>query len=121
LPCSAAKYNDRYTYQGGNPSLKAEKQHSVDLNMTYRWFTLIAYWHYFRDGFFQYIKPYADNELITKFSYRNVHSYQTAYIGMVLSPKFGIWQPMLSVGVKSRSSPSPTKASRDAIASPSAS
>lgn len=96
---SNVQYNDRYTYQGGNQALKAHTLHSADLNLTYHWFSLIADWHYYRNGFFQYIKPWDDNPIITEYSYRNVPSYHTAYIGAVLSPKFGIWQPMLDFGV----------------------
>ncbi|MCO6025888.1 outer membrane beta-barrel protein [Prevotella cerevisiae] len=97
---SNVQYNDRYTYQGGNPLLQPCQTHTAEFNITYHWIHFNGNWTYYHDSFYQYVKPYEKSSNITVFSFRNIPHYQSIYAGVTLSPKLAWWQPMFDFGVR---------------------
>ena len=97
---SNLQYNDRYTYQGGNPVLQPCQKHTAELDVAYHWVHLSASWRYYHDSFYQYVKPFEGSSDITVYSFKNVPHYQVFYMGMTLSPKLKWWQPMFDFGIR---------------------
>lgn len=94
---SNVQYNDRYTYQSGNPVLQPSQTHTIELNVSYKWVQLSANWRYYRNSFFQYVEPYEEDENITVYTFRNLGHSQSCYAGLTLSPAVKFWKPMLVV------------------------
>ncbi len=94
------QYNDRYTYQGGNPALRSCQLHTAELRVSYHWVQFNADWRYYHDGFYQYVKPFDASPDITVYSFKNIPHYQIVYLGVTLSPKVGWWQPMFDFRIR---------------------
>ena len=94
------QYNDRYTYQGGNPLLQPTTVHTLAATLSYKWIQFYANWRYYKNAFYQCVEPYKQGSDITIFAFRNIPNYQSMYAGFSLSPKIGCWRPMLDVWVK---------------------
>ena len=97
---SNVQYNDRYTYQGGNPLLQPTTTHTIEMNLSYKWIQLEANWRYYYDSFYQCVEPFEKDPEITVFTWKNLPHYQSLYMGLTLSPKWGWWQPMLNMGLR---------------------
>lgn len=91
------QYNDKYTYQGGNPLTQPAYLHTIAMNASYRWLRFYTSWRYTKNAFYQCVEPYEKNAEITVYTYRNNPHYQSMNLGMTLSPKLGCWQPMLDM------------------------
>ncbi len=91
------QYNDKYTYQGGNPLTQPAYLHTIAMNASYRWLRFYASWRYTKNAFYQCVEPYEKNAEITVYTYRNHPHYQSMNLGVTLSPKVGCWQPMLDM------------------------
>ena len=96
---SNVQYNDRYTYQSGNPLAKPSYIHTVAMNLSWRWVRFYANWRYTKDALYQCVVPYEKDNEITVFTYRNLPHYQTVASGVSLSPKFGCWSPILDMSL----------------------
>lgn len=94
------QYNDRYTYQGGNPLLQPTTVHTLAATLSYKWIQVYANWRYYRNAFYQCVEPYEQGSDITIFTFRNIPKYQSMYAGLSLSPKVGCWRPMLDIWIK---------------------
>lgn len=94
------QYNDRYTYQGGNPLLQPTTVHTLAATLSYKWIQVYANWRYYRNAFYQCVEPYEQGSDITIFTFRNIPKYQSMYAGLSLSPKVGRWRPMLDIWIK---------------------
>lgn len=92
------QYNNKYTYQGGNPLTQPAYLHTVAMNASYRWLRFYTSWRYTKNTFYQCVEPYEKNSEITVYTYRNHPHYQSVNLGITLSPKVGCWQPMLDMG-----------------------
>lgn len=93
------QYNDKYTYQGGNPLTQPAYLHTIAMNASYRWLRFYTSWRYTKNAFYQCVEPYEKNAEITVYTYRNHPHYQSMNLGMTLSPKVGGWQPMLDLSI----------------------
>ena len=91
------QYNNKYTYQGGNPLTQPAYIHSVAMNVSYHWLRFYTSWRYTKDGFYQCVEPYEKDPEITVYTFRNQPHYQSINSGITLSPKIGCWQPMLDL------------------------
>lgn len=96
---SNTQYNNRYTYQSGNPLVQPSYLHTIAANVSYRWLRFYFNWRYTKDAFYQCVEPYEKDNEITLFTFRNLSHYQTISSGITLSPKFGCWHPMLDLSM----------------------
>ncbi len=92
-------YINRFTLQGGNPYLKPEKTHSVEI--TGAWRRLFAQLSYTlkKDPIISTTKPYGDTgevKLMTLDNFPEIHSIR-AFIGT--SFNIGIWEPRINLGL----------------------
>lgn len=91
------QYNDRYSYEGGNPMLRPVLLHNVGLQMAYSILTLSVGYEHRVDDIMRVDRPYGGEAVI--FTYENVD--RTGQLTALLSArtKVGWWQPSYSVGV----------------------
>ena len=92
---SNIQYDDRFTYETGNPLLKPEMNHDVSLAGIYKWFFFSASYQYVKDAIVGIVEAYKEGEPINLMTYMN-YDYISKYTAMVsLSPKISIWSPRL--------------------------
>lgn len=92
-------YINRFTLEGGNPYLKPEKIHSVELMGAWRQFFGQITYIYKKDPIMNTTYPYADDaevKLITMANFPKIQNLQ-AFIGAQF--RVGVWQPKVNVGV----------------------
>lgn len=94
---SNLQYDDRFTYEGGNPNLKPETIHDLTFMGSYRWIQLFASYQQHRDAIRFVAESYDKNPAITLFTRRNFRKIEFLNTGLVLSPKFGMWEPSLDL------------------------
>ncbi|TGX87346.1 TonB-dependent receptor domain-containing protein [Muribaculum intestinale] len=92
-------YINRYTLQGGNPYLKPEKIHSVELTGAWRRFFAQLSYTYKKDPIISTTVPYGESgevKLMTLDNFPEIHSIR-AFIGA--SCNIGIWEPRINLGL----------------------
>ena len=95
----AIDYINRYTLQGGNPYLKPEKIHTVELTGAWRRFFAQLSYTYKKDPIISTTKPYGESgevKLMTLDNFPEIHSIR-AFIGT--SFNVGIWEPRVNLGI----------------------
>lgn len=95
---NTVKYVDRYTYEGGNPFLRPNINHSIIGRVSYKWLTMQLGYQRVLDAIFdtswQYDSESANIAYTTKTNARNYNQF----MAMVnLAPSFGIWSPQLNL------------------------
>lgn len=93
-------YDNRYTYEGGNPFLLPSRSNNVNLSLTYKWIMFNAGWSYVIDPILQNSEPYGDDPSVVLFRHVNGESYDKMYASLNISPSFGVWHPSLMLGVQ---------------------
>lgn len=93
------QYNDRFTYQGGNPALRPTTIHDLELNLSYRWILLTASYQYRKNTICMTIEPYEDDPNVCIWMPRNIKRKQELLIMLNLSPQFGCWHPSFTTSV----------------------
>lgn len=93
-------YDNRYTYEGGNPFLLPSKSNNVNLSLAYKWIMFNAGWSYVIDPILQNSEPYGDDPSVVLFRHVNGESYDKMYASLNISPSFGVWHPSLMLGVQ---------------------
>lgn len=94
---SNMQYDDRFTYEGGNPNLKPETIHDLTLMGSYQWMQLFVSYQQRWDAVEFVARSYVNNPAITVFTRDNFSKIESLNAGLSLSPKFGIWEPTLSL------------------------
>lgn len=92
-------YINRFTLEGGNPFLRQEKIHSLELMAAWRQFFGQITYTYKKDPIMNTAKPYgndAEIKLITMDNFPKTQGLQ-AFVGGQF--KVGIWQPKVNVGI----------------------
>ena len=92
-------YINRFTLEGGNPFLKQEKIHAVELTGAWHQFFGQVTYTYLKDPILDISRPYGDDaevKLITKDNFPEIQKFQ-AFVGAQF--QMGIWQPKVNVGI----------------------
>ena len=92
-------YINRFTLEGGNPFLKQEKIHAVELTGAWHQFFGQVTYTYLKDPILDTSRPYGDGaevKLITKDNFPEIQKLQ-AFAGAQF--QMGIWQPKVNVGI----------------------
>jgi hypothetical protein len=90
-------YNNRYTYQTGNPLLLPMTTDNISLNAIYRWASLSVGYQHIKNKVFYSSAPYSEEKPdVMLLSYTNHPSYDFCFASLTLSPKIGFWSPQLS-------------------------
>ena len=86
------QYDNRFLYEGGNPTLQPEKVFNVEAMMLYKWLNVSAGYKYLKDvmEWTKYIYPGKEFAYNTSL---NFDHKQLLYASVHVSPKFGIFRP----------------------------
>lgn len=94
---SNIQYDDRFTYERGNPLLQPETRHEVSVTAMWKWIYASASWYYRKKAIVCVFEPYADDSPISVFENINYSHLTGSQTLLFISPKFGSWSPTLSV------------------------
>ena len=86
-------YDSRMLYEGGNPLLRPSVRQSIDFNLTYSWLNFMTGFTRENDFFTHVGNVYDEEKEIGIFQPDNFDHQDRVYATLVVSPKFGFWQP----------------------------
>ena len=86
------QFDNRFLYEGGNPTLQLEKVFNVEAMMLYKWLNVSVGYKYLKDvmEWTKYIYPGKEFAYNTSL---NFNHKQLLYASVYISPKFGIFRP----------------------------
>lgn len=93
------QYNDRFTFQGGNPTLQPTTIQDLELNLGYCWLLFTASYQYRKNAICTSIEPYGDDPNICIWIPRNIKRKQELLFLLNISPRIGCWNPSFSTSV----------------------
>ncbi|MDE6576743.1 MAG: outer membrane beta-barrel family protein, partial [Muribaculaceae bacterium] len=93
LLSSAIQYDDRFTYESGNPLLTSEMIHDISLAGLWKWVFFSIGWQYDKDAIISVIKPFEEGSPVNLMSYVNIPNLSKYNLVLSLSPKIRRWSP----------------------------
>ncbi len=96
---SSVTYANRFTWQSGNPLLKPSIRHEASLMAMYRWVTLMLNYKHTDDQIVNVGREVPGSESITWLYRENVDNEDAVMLMVRLSPRFGLYQPSLTMGM----------------------
>ncbi len=97
---SNINYDNRYTYEGGNPFLVPTKSHNVNFAASYKWLTFSAGYSRIIDPIIPHSETYNDDPAVALFSQVNGEAYDKVFASLNLRPTVGFWHPAVMLGVQ---------------------
>ena len=94
---SNVQYDNRYTYEGGNPLLRPSIKQNIDLNVTYSWLNFTAGYSHSKDIRLSFGSLYQEGTEITIWANRNFDKFESYNASLTASPKFGFYSPTLTL------------------------
>lgn len=96
---SAVQYDDRFTYEQGNPLLQQETNHDITLQGIYRWVFFSSSYQYVKDAIASLIVPFEENSPVNLMTVDN-YSHISKYSAIIsFSPKVGKWSSRLMFSI----------------------
>ena len=92
-------YNNRFTWESGNPLLKPSIKHQVGLTAMYKWATWIINYERGRDVVSRVANEVPGSESITLMTRANVDHEDLLIMMLNLAPKLGIYEPQVNLGM----------------------
>lgn len=92
---SNIQYDDRFTYEQGNPLLESEINHDITLSGMYRWIYLSATYQYVKDAIVGVVDAYSKDTPISLMTYVNYNHISKYSALLSLSPRISKWSPRL--------------------------
>ena len=96
---SAVQYDNRYTYETGNPLLMAEINRDIDYEVSYKWLTFDVSYFHTSNPIMSYVNTYKDNPAIGLMKPINGKAYDGVESSVTLQPTFGFWHPTLTASI----------------------
>lgn len=97
------QYDDRFTYETGNPLLVSEMIHDISLAGVYRWIFFSAGYQYDKDAIVSVIKALDENTPANIMTYTNFNHVSKYNVIVSLSPKIGRWSPRVRLNLLGQS------------------
>lgn len=94
---SYIQYNDRYSYESGNPLLQPSITHNLNLTVDFAFVQLQTYFISQNDVMMRTDRPYGEDAIL--YTYENFKNVKNLGAMLILSPKMNFWQPLYSFGV----------------------
>ena len=94
---SSVTYANRFTWQSGNPLLKPSIRHNASLMAMYRWVTVMLEYKHTDDIIINVGREVPGNESVTWLYNENVDNDDALQLVVTLSPRFGLYQPSLTM------------------------
>lgn len=92
---SNIQYDDRFTYEQGNPMLESEINHDFTLAGMYRWIYFSTCYQYVKNAIVGIVDAYSEDSpinLMTYVNYKHISKYSAL---LSLSPRIAKWSPRL--------------------------
>ena len=93
------QYNNRYTYDSGNPFLVPSISRNIGYAFSWQWMQFSAMYTHLSDEICTLVQTYKNELQTTLARPENMPSYNTMQASATVNPKFGFWNPMLEVTV----------------------
>ncbi|MCF0182010.1 MAG: TonB-dependent receptor [Muribaculaceae bacterium] len=94
-------YINKYTIQGGNPKLRPYRSQDVNLNMIYRFLVLSLNYQHIKDETILNSSPLSqENPVVSLLMPINTKPYNAFTASAVLQPRFGCYQPQLTLWMR---------------------
>lgn len=97
---SGVQYDNRYTYEAGNPFLDPQVTQSVTYVLAYKWMMFYTAFNNISKPILQLMDTYKDNPTISMLRPDNYNNYRTWAASVTAQPVFGIWHPSLSISIQ---------------------
>ena len=94
---SNVQYDDRYTYESGNPLIQPATYHDLSLNLSYSWLYASASYVRMKDEMLNVYRMYNDEAIL--FTFDNFDKVDEINAQISVSPKIKWWRPTYSVQV----------------------
>ena len=94
---SNIQYDNRYQYEGGNPLLQPTIKQNIAISATYSWLSFSAGYSHNKDVRLSFGSLYQEGTEITIWTNRNFDKLESFYASLTASPKFGFYQPTLTL------------------------
>ena len=96
---SGIQYDNRYTYETGNPFLVSEISKNLNYELAYKWLTFDMTYSHTSHTMMSNMKTYKDNPAIGLLKPVNGKAYNHVEASVNLCPSFGIWHPSFTASV----------------------
>lgn len=96
---SGIQYDNRYTYETGNPFLVSEINRNLNYELAYKWLTFDMTYSHTSHPIMSTVETYKDNPAIGLMKPVNGNSYNDVEASINLRPSFGIWYPSFTASV----------------------
>ena len=96
---SNVSYGNRFTWESGNPTLKPSINNQVGLMVMWRWMSLMAEYKHVSDHIINVAHEVPGSEATTLLTRENLDHSHKMRLMLNINPKFGIYEPQLSLGM----------------------
>ena len=96
---SGIQYDNRYTYETGNPFLVSEISKNLNYELAYKWLTFDMTYSHTSHTMMSNMETYKDNPAIGLLKPVNGKAYNHIEASVNLRPSFGIWHPSFTASV----------------------
>lgn len=96
---SGILYDNRYTYETGNPFLVSETSKNLNYELAYKWLTFDMTYSHTSHTMMSNMETYKDNPAIGLLKPVNGKAYNHVEASVNLCPSFGIWHPSFTASV----------------------
>lgn len=90
---NSIQYDNKYTYEAGNPYLVSQLSRNVSYDISYKWMSVNMMYSHISDPLLLYSQSYKDNPRIAMVQTVNWKSFDLFTASFNVSPKIGIWSP----------------------------
>lgn len=94
------QYDNRYTYETGNPFLVSEIARNLSFDVAYKWLTFNFTHTHTSNPIYQTVEVYKENASVGLMKMINGDSYDNISAMLNLQPTFGCWHPSFSALVE---------------------
>lgn len=96
---SSIQYDDRFTYETGNPLLTSEYINNVSLAGIFKWIFFSATYTYDKDAIISVIRPFVHDSPQNIMTYENFNHLSKYDIVVLFSPRISKWSPRLRLNL----------------------
>ena len=90
---NSIQYDNKYTYEAGNPYLVSQISRNVNYDVSYKWMSVNMMYSHISDPLLLYSQSYKNNPQIALVQTINWNSFDLLTASFNVSPKIGIWSP----------------------------
>lgn len=90
---NSIQYDNKYTYEAGNPFLVSQLSRNVNYDLAYKWISVNMLYSHVSDPLLLFSQPYKENSQVALVQTINWDSFDILSASFNISPKIGIWSP----------------------------